>query len=341
MFSVLRKSFSWLAVLVGVAVFAGTLSAQFIQGTDSGLGGQNNIVGTVMTPTGQRFDRPVSIRLQTMTKGDRVASTDENGNFAFRGLINGDYIVTIDKEKDYETFTQSVSVFQMRGAPGQTYPLSVRLKYKGGVIPKPGVVNSALADVPPNALAFYKKGLELAGAGDPKGAIEQLKLAIDQHPKFALAYSDMGSQYLKLNDLGRGDDAFKTALNLEPTLFPALVNHGIVMFNIKKYTDSESIFREVIKAKDDSAVGHYFLGQSLAYLGKFPEAQKELDRALSLGGEPMAASLKEAHRLLAIIYSTQGDKKRQAAELESYLKLAPNAPDADQLRKVVAQLRGQ
>jgi len=59
-----------------------------------------------------------------------------------------------------------------------------------------------------------------------------------------------------------------------------------------------------------------------------------------LGGEAMAVAMKEAHRLLAIIYSTQGDKKRQAEELEIYLKLAPTSPDAEQIRKVLAQLKG-
>lgn len=338
--SLTRKNLRYLLVFGFAIMFAGSASAQMIQGTDSGLGGANSITGTVLTPNGQRFDRPVSVRLSTSTRGDRVAMTDGSGNFAFRGLVNGDYTIAIDKEKEYENFSQTVNVFQMRGAPGQTYPMNLRLKFKPGVTPRPGVINSALADVPPAALAFYKKGLELANGGDAKGAIEQLKLAIAEHPKFALAYSDMGAQYLKLNDPGRADDAFKTALNLEPTLFPALLNHGIVMFDIKKYAEAETIFREVVKAKDDSAAGHFFLGQSLAYLGKFSDAQKELTHALTLGGEPMAASLKEAHRLLAIIYSTQGDKKRQAAELETYLKLAPNAPDAEQLRKVIAQLKG-
>ena len=31
---------------------------------------------------------------------------------------------------------------------------------------------------------------------------------------------------------------------------------------------------------------------------------------------------------------------RQAAELETYLKLAPNAPDAEQLRTLIQKLRG-
>src|SRR5882762_7204086 len=69
--------------------------------TDTGLGGGNAISGTVLISSGQRLERHVSIRLQTMTKGDRLAMSDDNGNFAFRGLPNGTYTVVIDKEREF------------------------------------------------------------------------------------------------------------------------------------------------------------------------------------------------------------------------------------------------
>ncbi len=339
MYSIVRNGRIWLLVIATAIGLVGSASAQMINSVDVGLGGANSITGTVLTPSGTRLQGRVTVRLTTMTKGDRVAVTDDFGNFGFRGLTNGDYLVAIDKEKDFEPFSQNVNVFQMRGTPGQNYLLSVRLKSKAGAAPKPGVINAALADVPSAALVFYKQATDLANAGDAKGAIEQFKLAIDAYPKFTIAYNDMGVQYLKLKDLGRADDAFKSALNIDSTSFAPLLNHGIALFDMKLYAKAEPVFRDVIKAKEGSAAGHYFLGQSLAYLGNFSEAQKELITALSLGGEEMSVPMKEAHRLLAIIYSTQGDKKRQAHELEVYLKLAPNARDAEQLRKLISELR--
>ena len=49
--------------------------------------------------------------------------------------------------------------------------------------------------------------------------------------------------------------------------------------------------------------------------------------------------MKEAHRTLAIIYNSRGDKKQAIVELEAYLKLNPTAPDAEQLRKALEQLK--
>ena len=83
------------------------------------------------------------------------------------------------------------------------------------------------------------------------------------------------------------------------------------------------------------AVVHYFLGQALANLGLFDEAEKELLTAIKLGKEEM----KEAHRILAIIYSSRGAKQQAINELETYLKLAPDSPDAEKLKEMIRKLK--
>lgn len=324
-----------------IAVLSGMVGAQMINSTDTGLGGSNQITGTVLTPNGVRIEGHIPVKLRTETRGDRTAVTDDSGNFGFRGLRNGDYTLVIDKEKDYEPLFQNVNVFQMPGAPSQNVYVNIRLKFKKGAEAKPGVVEADLAGVPETAIAYYRKGAELGKAGDPRGAIEQLKLAIAEFPKFTLAYNDLGVHYMKLNDLGRADDAFKTALNLDKTSFAPLLNHGLVLYNVQKYPDAEIVFRDVIKAKEGSAVGHFFLGQSLAYqdTAKWDEAEKELTKALALGGEAMAASMKDGYYILGLIYGSKGEKKRQVSAWETYVKLAPDAPNTPQIRDKIKQLK--
>ena len=322
------------AVLTGVAVPGQILPAET---TDSGLGGNNTIVGTVMTTNGGRLERRVTIRLQTMTRGDRVTSTDERGNFAFRGLVSGDYTLLIDKEKDFEPFTQNVSIIQVRGFPGQTYNLSLRLIPKNGSEGRPVVVDASLANLSQRGKDLYSKAQELAKAGDHKGAIEQYQLLTSEFPSFMSGFNDLGVEYLKVNDLVKADTAFQAASKIEPEAFAPLMNRGIALVSLKRYADAEPVLRDAKKLNQQSPVVHYFLGQALAYLGKFDEAEKELSSAVSMGGPEM----KEAHRILAIIYVSKGDKKRAASELETYLTLAPHAPDADQLRKTLQQLKGQ
>ena len=305
--------------------------------TDTGLGGINTVSGMLVSSTGQRIARRVSVRLRTMTRGDQISTTDENGNFVFRGLPPGDYIVLIEKEQDFEPFSQTVSVIQPRGMPPQTYYLNIRLTSKPGTAGLPGVINADLAKVPKPAVAKYNKAIELAKSGDRPGAILQLQDAIAEYPEFMIAYNEMGVQYMKLNELQKSDEALQKALKIDAKAFMPLMNRGIVLVMLKRYADAEPLLRAAVKMKSDQAVGHYFLGQAVAYLGNFDEAEKELSTAIKLGGDEM----KEAHRLLAIIYSSRGDKKHVIAELETYLRLVPTTPDAEQLRNVILKLKGQ
>jgi tetratricopeptide (TPR) repeat protein len=271
-----------------------------------------------------------------MTGSDRTAVTNETGNFAFRGLPNGSYTVTIDKEKDFEPVSQSVDVRAFPGSPAQTYTLNIKLSPKDKRLVKPSVLNVEFVNVPPTARGYYDSAIEMGKKGEHQAAIDQLKLATTEYPKFTQAFNEMGVQYLRLNQPESADEAFQRALKIDPQSFAALINRGIANVAMKRHGEAIPILRKAVKIDDQSAVGHYFLGQALANLGLFDEAEKELQFSLQLG----KADMKEAHRILAIIYSGRGSKAQAVGQLETYLALAPNAPDAEQLKETIRQLKG-
>src|SRR6476646_3453135 len=227
-----------------LAIFVVPIRAQFVpsEATDSGLGGNNNIVGTVYT-NGGRLTRRVTIRLTTMTRGDRVASTDDNGNFAFRGLTSGTYTIIIDKEKEFEPYQQAVDIIQLRGSPPATFTLSVRLQLKSSEIAKPAVLNAALASLPERGKSFFIKAQELAKANDHAGAVEQLILLTTEFPRFMLGFNELGAQYLHLGDLEKADAAFQAALKLDPEAFQSQFDHGMTLVMMKRYSDAEPVLR--------------------------------------------------------------------------------------------------
>src|SRR5687767_2685328 len=126
-----RKVLTLLSIGLCVLCFGVQVAGQSVPvgsaTTDTGLGGVNSITGTILGASGQRIQRRVSIRLQTMTRGDRLTTSDEYGNFAFRGLVSGDYTVVINKEEGFEPFSQTVSIIQPRGFPPVSQLMSIRL----------------------------------------------------------------------------------------------------------------------------------------------------------------------------------------------------------------------
>ena len=299
--------------------------------TETGLGGQNVISGMIVSSTGQRMERRLSVRLRTFTKGDRITSTDERGNFAFQGLTPGDYVVVIDKEPEFEPFTQNVTVFQPRGTPPQSFYVNIRLSLKGRPETRTGVLNAELANVPPRARASFDKARELAQAGNNKAAIDQLKQAISEYPEFMLAFNELGVQYLKLGELDKADEALAKALKLAPDSATPKLTHGVLLAVMGKYNLAVTELQTALKQKDQSAIGHLYLGQSLAILGRFADAETHLTRAIALGGDEVT----DAHRFLGAIYFQRGEREKGVAEFETYLRLAPKAKDAEQVRNMI------
>jgi tetratricopeptide (TPR) repeat protein len=82
---------------------------------------------------------------------------------------------------------------------------------------------------------------------------------------------------------------------------------------------------------------HMYLGIALMSQRKLDEAEKELLKAAQSNSIEVAM----AHRYLGGIYWGKRDYKRAADELETYLKLAPKAADAERTRAAIKDLRSK
>ena len=307
---------------------------------DLGTGGRFQIQGTVIFPSGQRVDRPLKIRLATPTRGELITMTDTNGRFLFPRLNPGSYTIIIDADENYEAVNEQLNIIQAMRSMGSTeeiIPTQIRLKRKASDAIRPEVVHADLADVPKPAVDLYNTALKLAQDGKNKAAIDKLNEAVKAHPNFMLAFNELGVQYQKVGELDKANEALQSALNISPNSFAPLVNHGIVLVRLKKYAEAEAGLRAALRENDKSAVAHFYLGRALAYLGQFDEAEKELNTAITLGGEQM----KEAHRYLGAIYHARGDTDRAIAQLETYLRIAPKADDAGAVRDLIKQLKSK
>lgn len=346
MFSASAYKFAFQLLLIvccGLCVL-GSASAQrptFATDTgDPGTGGKYMIQGTVISPSGQRVDRPIKVTLSTASRGDISTMTDTNGQFFFRRLSPGNYTIMIDGNENYETVNEPTTIIQAGRSVSSTeeiIPIQIRLKAKTGSGVKPEVVNAELANVPKPALELYYSALELAKDGKNKAAIDKLNQAIAAYPTFMLAFNELGVQYQKVNDLDKANEALQAALKISPDAFAPLVNHGIVLVRLKRYADAATDLRAALKQNEQNAIAHFYLGRSLAYLGQFDEAERELNTAISQGGDQM----KEAHRYLGAIYHARGNDQRAISELETYLRIAPKADDAESVRQLIKQLKGQ
>lgn len=304
---------------------------------DKGTGGATTLSGNVYLPSGQMLDRRIRIRLSAATHPELSTFTDDNGAFSFHRLSSGSYTLLID-EKGYEPVSEHIEISERtaRGSNlGQTITVQVQLRYKPKDETRPTVVSSDFANVPPEALDCYRKALQLTQAGDSKAAIDQLHRAISIYGQFVMAFNELGVQYMRLGDFEHSRQSLESALKISPDAFIPHLNRGILFVFWNRCPEAEPDLRSAIALNDGSALAHYYLGRALARMRKFGEAESQLLRALSLKPE----DVKEAHRYLGAIYNDRGEDAQALRELETYLRLVPNAKDAEQIRGIIQQLK--
>jgi Tfp pilus assembly protein PilF len=303
-----------------------------------GTGGRHVIQGRLYLPSGRKLDRRLRVRLSGVGGGNNSTLTDDNGAFTFRRLTAGTYTVTVEGGREFETANETVDVFDgaRRGEP-QIYTVQIRLEEKRTASdpPRAGVVNATPEAVPAEARARYEKALAASAAGDHKGAVKELKAAIEIHPQFPLALNELGAQYMGLGQLGDAADSFAAAVKLAPEQPVLRINYGILLSRQKKYKEAEEQLARAVALDGKSAAARVHRGHALIRLGRGAEAEAELQAAVKLGGPATAL----AHRYLGALYFDRGDDTRAAAELEEYLRLAPDAGDAKQVRDILAGLK--
>jgi predicted Zn-dependent protease len=298
---------------------------------------RNTVHGFITSPEGARVNRRVKVRIAGATGGSLFTMTDDNGSFIFQRLAGGTYFLTVDAGGEFERVTEVVDVFDPGRGRGATQMVQVQLRYKATARSRPEAVSAALAGVPKAALKQYEKALKAAASGDSEKAVKALKSAIELHPDFMLAHSELGVQYTRLNRLDEAAEALRAALRLAPGDFTSLVNYGILLFHQRDFAGSAAQLRLALKERSRHAKAHFYLGRALIKLGELQEAEAELRRAVEIGG----AEVNEGYRYLGGVYVEMGDNARAVEALEKYLSLMPAAKDADAVRQIVAQLRAR
>ena len=328
-------------MLLTLLLLAPLLGAQ-AQGVGTGreltnTSGNHTITGRVYFPDGTSTDLRVKVQLESNSAPTATTTTNVDGAFRFSGISTGYYTVIVDAGEKYEVFRERVDIERGNSYSPRSVQIPVYLQLKGAGPKAVGVVNAALANVPKPAVDFYNKAGEASGKGDSKKAIEFLTRAIEIHPNFALALSELGVQYLKTSQADKAAENLQAALKINPDDLRAKLNYGIALLNLKRLDEAEKILREVTKQNDALPTAHMYLGIVLMSQKRLEDAEQELVKATASKSNEVA----QAHRYLGGIYWGKRDYKRAADELETYLKLSPKAADAERTQAAIKELRSK
>lgn len=343
----LRSSDRLLLIVLGILILTPVIGKAQGSGKSSvGTGGIHVIQGYVFFPSGRKADTNIVVKLESYNSGELQVIADSSGAFTFSGLAPGNYTVVINAGSDYEIAREGVYIdtdlnLSRSGArvPPTTrrYTVMAHLQLKTKAGAKPAVLNAVLAAVPEKARKLYERGVEQSRSEEPAKAAESLKEAVSLYPNFPLALNELGVQYLKLRQVNKAVEVLKEACKLDPDAHPARLNLGIALLETKQFSEAEGHLREAVKGNPSAPTAHMYLGIALLRLNKYDEAEKELLVAAAAN----ASQLSMANYYLGGLYWRKQDYPHAVEQLEKYLALTPNAPDAERVRTTIKDLRGR
>ena len=339
-----------LALLTFGFVFTPSLRAQGAT-NDLGNGGRHTIQGRLYVSNGRRSQVfGLKIRLASSSSGDMSVFTDETGTFTFRSLNAGSYSVLIEGGDVFEEVTENVFIddlggssirntVRMRTAPRiVNVQIYLRPKAAAKSDSPPSVLNAKWAGVPKGAIEHYDRGLILVRETKDPEAEAEFRRSIEISPSFAPAHIELGKIARRAGKLNESIDAWKQTIRYDPSNFDAHVNLGIAYLNLKKYDESETALVSAAFLNRTAVTPHYYLGIVFVMKNDLDVARKAFETARDLEG---VKSLPAIHKYLGRIYRAKQMNKEAVKELETYLKLAPGAPDVEKVRKDIADIKAR
>ena len=169
----------------------------------------------------------------------------------------------------------------------------------------------------------FTYGVALFQHGYLNPAADSFKQVISAQPQNAEAYYNLGTLYLRKNDLAEARNHLAQSVKLRPDYPEAWNNLGMIAAQENQLDLAVRHFRHSLALRPDYVTALLNLGNIDRRQGNIPEANRLLKRAAEL--EPENA---EANYSLGMLYARQDDLAQATELLQKSIGLRPDYPDA-------------
>ena len=324
-------------IFIGLLTFSANVGAQ-----------RNAITGTITNTARQAVP---NLWIELLNDVDSVLKrtrTDTTGRYSFQGLSFGTFhvrVVTAGTAYRAQTARIELIPATMRGTGSHNEQLDFILKTENET-KKPVATSTArttfVQAVPEAAKKAYEQGVQILDTGkNTNDGIAKLQEAIQLFPTYYLALERLGLEHVKQGKYEMARESLGKALEVNSGGASCYYAMGVIHYQSKQWPEAIEALRRGLALAPESpnaAFEHFYLGLALVKTGKSAEAEPHLKRAAELGGQNIPA---DVHMHLAQQYSNNKKYKEAADELELFLKKAPDARDAENIRNIIKQLRAK
>ncbi len=197
------------------------------------------------------------------------------------------------------------------------------------------MVSATTLAAPKSARKAYEKGLDLIRKKKLDDAQASLNKAVQEYPRYAAAWSELGTIALAQDDAEAARHAFDQSILADPKFVPPYVEISVLELRAHRWKELADSSEKAVRldpfnypqAFFYNAVAHYNLHEPGA-------AEESARRAEKLDTHHQ---IPEVSRLIGLILAERHDYNGAAVEMRDYLKFAPQARDAADTRSQLAR----
>ncbi|MCF6157155.1 MAG: tetratricopeptide repeat protein [wastewater metagenome] len=228
--------------------------------------------------------------------------------------------------------------------------------------------NSALSLDPNSILSYYNRGIAFNMVDEIGLCIDDLSKVISLNPQFAAAYTHRGLAYAELGEPEKAMEDFNKALKLDPNNADTYIKRSILHADLQQFDNAIEDITTFLNFVPKNAFGYYIRAKAYRGKGDIERAMKDYDMVIELNprmsgvyfergqmknqlGKPdeALADFTTAIELfpynpLAYLHRgntmrTLGRNKDAVKDYLLYLKLNPNASEAEKIKDIIKDLR--
>lgn len=325
--------FALLFVLILAASLTGELNAWAAPWQSDQPGPAGSVVeveGSVVD--GQGRPVPFASLVLQQSNFSRAIVADQDGRFQFHRVPNGRY--RIEAQADgYQSGSEQLDT----GLGGRQPRLILSLPRKDD--PEEAraagerVVTVQTLGVPGGARKEYEKGLERFSRGQYEAALERFDAALRKHREFSAARAWRGLTLLRL---GRPEAAYidlAESLRLDPAAYDANLGLGMACNDLGRFAESKEHLLRAQAAQPGQWATELELGRAYYGLRLYEEAEQRLRKAVDIGAKEPSVYL-----VLANVSIKQKKQDEALAALREYLRMAPQGPQGNEIRRLMRLL---
>jgi tetratricopeptide (TPR) repeat protein len=183
---------------------------------------------------------------------------------------------------------------------------------------------SALA--PGKAKKLFEQGREEVKKNKLDAAQEKFSKAVEVYPKYAVAWYELGRVQMQKKDLESAKNSFHQSIAADRTYISPYEQLAQISLQVQQWKDLADNTDQLLQLNPVS-FPQYWLYNSIAnyYLHDFDKAQKSAESGLNTDPRHQVPKLEY---ILGIVLAQKHDYPNALVHVRNYIRLVPNAPDA-------------